>query len=180
MIKLMYLARRKPGFSPDDFTRRWRMHGAKGMSVSMWRHAIGYSQAEPIRPVPIAGASDEYDAIACYIVKDEAFSDFLPEDAEGNAMLEQDELETFAGSIMPVAQFVNEEVLKPGVRYCQSNGWVVTNLIAVTDEQGPFPVSLFSLLARGHPARGHAVREVPSLAAQCRGSAARTRHRAVP
>lgn len=117
MIKLIYLAKRKPGFTPDEFTRRWRMHGARGMSVSMWRHAVGYVQAEPIRPAPIAGGSEEYDAVACYMVRDEAFTapPILPDDADANAMMAADELETFSGPIMPVGLFVNEEVLKAGV-----------------------------------------------------------------
>ncbi len=117
MIKLIYLAKRKPGFTPDEFTRRWRMHGARGMSVSMWRHAIGYVQAEPIRPAPIPGASEEYDAVACYIVKDDAFTSepILPDDADANQLMADDELETFSGPIMPVAMFVDEEVLTPGI-----------------------------------------------------------------
>jgi hypothetical protein len=94
MIKLIYLAKRKPGFTPDEFTRRWRMHGARGMSVSMWRHAI-----------------------ACYIVKDDAFTSepILPDDADANQLMADDELETFSGPIIPVAMFVDEEVLTPGI-----------------------------------------------------------------
>jgi len=117
MIKLIYLAKRKPGFTPDEFTRRWRMHGAKGMSVSMWRHAVGYIQAEPIRPAPLAGACEDYDAVACYMVRDDAFTSppILPDDAEANELMARDELETFSGPIMPVGMFVNEEVIKAGV-----------------------------------------------------------------
>ncbi len=29
MLKLVYLAKRKPGFGFDDFVRRWREHGAR-------------------------------------------------------------------------------------------------------------------------------------------------------
>ncbi len=117
MIKLIYLAKRKPGFTPDEFTRRWRMHGAKGMSVSMWRHAVGYVQAEPIRPAPLPGACEDYDAVACYMVRDDAFTSppILPDDADANELMARDELETFSGPIMPVAMFVNEDVMKAGV-----------------------------------------------------------------
>ena len=58
MLKLMYLAKRKPGFTTDQFVCRWRMHGATAMAQPLWRHALGYIQAEPIRPAPIAGASE--------------------------------------------------------------------------------------------------------------------------
>ena len=43
MLKLIYLARRKPGFTVDEFVRRWRKHGALGMEQAIWRHAIGYN-----------------------------------------------------------------------------------------------------------------------------------------
>lgn len=117
MLKLMYLAKRKPGFTPDEFVRRWRMHGANGMSVSLWRHALGYVQAEPIRPAPIAGASEDYDAVACFMVKEDAFTSppIMPDDAEAAQFLARDERETFSGPIPAVSLFVDEEVLKPGV-----------------------------------------------------------------
>ncbi len=70
MQKLIYLAKRKPGFSFDEFVCRWRKHGAFAMGRPIWRHAIGYVQAEPIRPVPIPGASEEFDAVACYMIRD--------------------------------------------------------------------------------------------------------------
>jgi len=114
MLKLIYLARRKPGFSFDEFVRRWRRHGALGMEQAMWRFAVGYVQAEPIRPVPIPGASEEYDAIACFMVRDEMFSAMTEEDAVGSARMAADELETFSAPIPTVSLWVNEEQIRPG------------------------------------------------------------------
>jgi hypothetical protein len=115
MLKLVYLAKRRPGFSADDFTRRWRMHGAVGMSTAIWRHALGYVQAEPIRPVPISGASDAYDAVACFMVKDDTFTGgYGPEDIEAAQIMLKDELETFSAPIPTVSLWVREERLKSG------------------------------------------------------------------
>jgi hypothetical protein len=114
-MKFMYLAKRKPGFTADQFTCRWRKHGALGMSVAGWKHMLFYSQAEPIRPVPIAGASDEYDAVAHMVADSDRF--YSAPDPAGIAdaeMMLKDELETFEGNIPPVILWVNEKALKKG------------------------------------------------------------------
>lgn len=114
MLKLIYLAKRKPGLTFDEFVCRWRKHGALGMSLPLWRFALGYVQAEPIRPAPLAGASDAFDAIACYMVADSMFTDMTDDDMPGALAMAEDELETFSGPIPDVSLWVNEERVKPG------------------------------------------------------------------
>ncbi len=114
MMKLIYLARRKPGFTFDEFVCRWRQHGALGMSQPLWRFALGYVQAEPIKPAPIAGASDDYDAVACYMVTDDMFASMTDDDMPGAMAMAQDELETFSGPIPGVSLWVSEQHFKPG------------------------------------------------------------------
>jgi hypothetical protein len=114
MLKLIYLARRKPGFSFDDFVRRWRMHGARGMEQPLWRHALGYVQAEPIRPAPLPGASEDFDAIACFMIRDEMFAAMTEEDVAGSRVIAADELETFAAPIPTTALWVTEDRLRDG------------------------------------------------------------------
>jgi len=114
MMKLIYLAKRKPGFTFDAFVCRWRKHGALGMSLPLWRFALAYVQAEPIKPAPIAGTSDEYDAVACYMVRDDMFTSMTEEDFPGAMAMAEDELETFAGPIPAVSLWVREEPIKPG------------------------------------------------------------------
>ncbi len=92
MLKLMYLARRKPGFTVDEFIRRWRKHGALGMEQPLWRYALGYVQAEPIRPSPMVGAAEEYDAVDCFMVQDAMFSGMTADYIAGSATMAQDEL----------------------------------------------------------------------------------------
>jgi hypothetical protein len=115
LIKYMYLTKRKPGFTRDAFTIRWRKHGALGMSMPFWHHSLLYVQAEPIRPAPVPGASDEYDGIAYIVTNDEAFTaQTTPEDKIGAETMLKDELETFAGPIPPVMMWLKEEILKSG------------------------------------------------------------------
>lgn len=114
MLKLVYLAKRKPGFGFDAFVRRWRMHGARGMEQAIWRNALGYVQAEPIRPVPIAGASEEYDAVACFMLRDETFAEMREEDAAGSRVMAADELETFSAPIPTTSLWVDEDRLVDG------------------------------------------------------------------
>ena len=114
-MKLIYLATRKPGFSADDFTRRWRMHGAVAMSTPFWRHALCYVQAEVARPVTLAGASGAYDGVAYLTLKASAFTaPRTPEDEASSQTLLEDEKHTFAGPIPQVSLWVEEEPIKPG------------------------------------------------------------------
>lgn len=114
MLKLIYLAKRKPGFSHDEFVRRWRKHGALGMEQAVWRHALGYVQSEPIRPIPVPGASGEFDAVARFMVRDEMFTGRSEEDAAGGERMARDELETFAAPITTVSLWVTEEQIRRG------------------------------------------------------------------
>jgi len=114
MLKLIYLARRKPGFTFDEFVRRWRKHGALAMAQPIWRHAVGYVQAEPIRPAPLAGASEEFDAVACFMIRDEMYSEMNEEDMAGATLIAADELETFSAAIPTVSLWVKEEHIRAG------------------------------------------------------------------
>ncbi len=118
MMKLIYLAKRKPGFTFDEFVCRWRRHGALCMAQPLWRFALGYVQAEPILPPPITGASGDYDAVACYMVRDEMFTGMTEDDMPGAMKMAEDELETFSGPIPEVSLWVSEESLKDGELGC--------------------------------------------------------------
>jgi hypothetical protein len=113
MIKLMYLAKRKPGFTRDGFVKRWRRHGALGMSTAFWRHVLVYVQAEPLSPEAMPGASGDYDALAYLSCKDEAFSQApTPEDNKDTEMMLKDEQETFEIPTPNVSLWLQEHVLK--------------------------------------------------------------------
>lgn len=114
MLKLIYLARRKPGFTFDEFVRRWRRHGALGMSQPIWRHARGYVQAEPLQPPPLAGAAEDYDAVACFMLSEEMYAGMTDADMEGAMQMAEDELETFSAPIPTTSLWVSEEHIRRG------------------------------------------------------------------
>ncbi len=116
MLKLIYLARRKPGLDFDQFVRRWRQHGALGMQQPFWRQALCYVQAEPILPTPIAGASEDFDAVAYFMLRDATFDEMTGEDNIGSALMAADELETFSAPIPSTSLWVDEETIKAGER----------------------------------------------------------------
>ncbi|HEY3697483.1 EthD domain-containing protein [Phenylobacterium sp.] len=108
MSKMIYVARRKPGMTPEAFVARWRRHGALAMSLPLWRRMSRYVQASVIQPAPIAGASADYDAVGVVWQWDDARP---AGDPAGARTLEADELETFSGPIPPLLLDVDEQVL---------------------------------------------------------------------
>lgn len=114
MLKLIYLANRKPDFTFDEFVRRWRMHGATGMAQPLWRHTLSYVQSEPIFPAAIEGATEAYDAVATFTVSDSLFSGMTEEDIAGTSIMLEDELATFSQPIANVSLWVNEKSIKAG------------------------------------------------------------------
>lgn len=116
MLKLMYLEKRNPALTRDQFTRRWRMHGARSMTTKFTEYSLCYSQAEPIIPSPVPGGCEDYDAIAYNMISDNAFTDpRTPETAAEGKMMTADELETFSQNISPNSiLWVREEQVKPG------------------------------------------------------------------
>jgi len=113
MIKLLYLEKRPPGLTRDGFIKRWRKHGALGMSTAFWRHALVYVQAEPITATPIPGVSQDFDAVAYLSYDDAAFAEpFTAQDNAESAMMMKDEDETFAVPTTGVSFWLEEERLK--------------------------------------------------------------------
>jgi hypothetical protein len=113
MIKLLYLEKRPPSLTRDGFIKRWRKHGALGMSTAFWRHALVYVQAESITATPIPGVSEEFDAVAYLGYGDAAFSEpFTARDSAEAAMMLKDEDETFAVPTTGVSFWLEEERFK--------------------------------------------------------------------
>jgi len=112
MQKAIYLAKRKPSFTRDQFVLRWRKHGALAMSTSLWANTVGYVQAEAVQSMPFPGASDDYDGVAYIFQKEHVRTQQQIADSK---MMETDEYETFAGLVLPVILIVEEKVLKKGV-----------------------------------------------------------------
>lgn len=117
MSKLMYLAKANPKFesNKDEFVARWRMHGAKGMSVTeMWKPTIAYVQAEVLHNEKLEGFNYEYDGIGYSITDDSIVVDYAAIPQEDIMGIVQDETETFAVPTSENLMFVEEIKLKDG------------------------------------------------------------------
>jgi hypothetical protein len=116
-MKILYLANRKPDFTPETFIPRWRQHGALAMSLPFWRQFSYYMQADVVRPIPLPGASNEYDGVSYMLsIDDDLFANPSAEDTANVQILLEDELKTFRGPIPPMVLVVEEKVIKAGAR----------------------------------------------------------------
>jgi hypothetical protein len=117
MFKFLYLANRKADFSPGAFIPRWRQHGALAMSLPFWRRFYFYMQADVVRPIPLAGASSDYDGVSYMLAPDDSlFAHPSAEDTANVQILLEDETKTFRGPIPPMGLVVEENVVKSGAR----------------------------------------------------------------
>jgi hypothetical protein len=110
-VKTIYLARRHPGLTHDQFVVRWRRHGALAMSKDFFANITTYVQAEVVEPALLPGATQDYDAVA-YIVT----QDHVPTQHEFDELgqMAVDEKETFEGVILPRLIVVDEMAIKAG------------------------------------------------------------------
>jgi hypothetical protein len=114
--KRIYLTKRNPSLSPDQFRARWRAHGALGLSQPTWPPNISrYVHCDLLTNTGgIAGASDEYDGMACIWYNSHSAwrqRSLAPGDRE--AML-RDEDQTFAQRIGLVALMAHEHLMRDG------------------------------------------------------------------
>jgi hypothetical protein len=113
MPKRIYLARRHPGLSPDEFRARWREHGALAMSMPGWQHLARYVQCDTIRDA-LPGAADPYDGVAMmWFWSPEARRQHRAETPSRMAM-ESDEDSVFAERVNNFAIITEEHVIAPG------------------------------------------------------------------
>jgi hypothetical protein len=96
VLKLMYLAKRKPDFTHAQFAARWRKHGALAMSLPLWRHMSGYVQADVLHPTPVPGTSEDFDGVGIlWAPSDDMWRNPQPTDVRDVQTLLEDEHHTF-------------------------------------------------------------------------------------
>jgi len=111
--KLIYFAERHPAFGPEEFVRRWRQHGALGMSLPRWRNIRRYVQCDPV-PLPSAGLEPLVcDGVALVWYRSEATRQAHIADRSGS-VTKADEAETFARPVARFALLTDEVVFEPG------------------------------------------------------------------
>ncbi len=111
--KLIYLARRNPSLDPDGFVRRWRRHGALGMSMPRWKNIWRYVHNDVARGPTITGVSDAYDGVGIVWHRSPEARRAHREDRGSQGAMERDELETFAELVGRFCALYEETVLHP-------------------------------------------------------------------
>jgi len=108
----MYLAKRNPALDRYAFVERWRAHGALAMSTPRWKHIRRYAQCDAFREAEaIEGISDEYDGIGIVWPRSMAARQAYRGERDSQALLEQDEFETFDRPVLQSSVLCDERVL---------------------------------------------------------------------
>ena len=111
--KLIYLARRNPALSREAFVKRWRQHGALGMSLPRWRNIAQYVHCDVLHPQAQAAEVDtEYDGIGLIWHRSPEARAAHIADTSSRQTMERDEEETFAEPIVTSCLLARERVLK--------------------------------------------------------------------
>lgn len=109
VIKLIYLARRRGDLDSDQFVRRWRRHGALGMSMDFWANHLRYAQCSVRAEVTGRGSMvpSDFDAIGMLWYRPGRRRAF-PSDAKAREAMLADERETFAEPVSSCQVFAVE------------------------------------------------------------------------
>jgi hypothetical protein len=105
--KLMYLARRNPTLSREQFTPRWRQHGALGMSMPRWKNIWRYVHCDVL---PESGS--DYDGVGIVWHKSPEARLAHRQDTSSQATMEADELQTFDQLVVNFCALMEEGAVK--------------------------------------------------------------------
>ena len=121
--KMIYLAKRNPALTYEQFIRRWRKHGALGMSTKQWARVGRYAHCDVLREQGnVPRGSDEYDGIGVvWFRSPESPFQTIPEETD---MMRRDELETFSENVFKSLLMTEEKVIKPGWGAIKLSGFV--------------------------------------------------------
>lgn len=111
--KLIYLARRNPSLDAAGFVRRWRQHGALGMSLPRWKNIWRYVHCDTVRGSGIPGVSETYDGVGIVWHRSADARRAHRRDWSSQGTMERDELETFAEMVGHFCALYDETVLRP-------------------------------------------------------------------
>src|ERR1700728_4689988 len=111
--KLIYLAKRNPGLSRDDFLKRWRQHGALGMSLPRWKNISRYVHCDVLHPTTDAAVlNDEYDGVRLIWHHSAQARAAHLADTTSRSTMERDEFETFSQPIVNSCLLAREEIVR--------------------------------------------------------------------
>ena len=111
--KYMYLARRRPTLDRQGFTRRWRQHGALGMSLPRWVNVWRYVHCD-VLDSDGPGIAAGYDGVGVIWYRSLAARGAHASDHASQATMEADEAETFSEPVANCGVLCAEQVLLDG------------------------------------------------------------------
>lgn len=118
-IKVIYLVQRKPGTERDAFVRRWRQHGALGMSMARWRNVKRYAHCDIRGEVTSDGqfVDSAFDGIGMSLFRSMAHRADHAADTVAQEAMVADEREAFAELVAKSRLLVLE---RPAISRCEA------------------------------------------------------------
>lgn len=159
--KLIYLAKRNLALSQPQFLKRWRQHGALGMSLPRWKNISRYVHCDVMHPA--AGAAvlnDKYDGVGLIWHRSAQARAAHLADTTSRSTMERDEFATFAEPIANCCLLAREEIVQERDRAASP----LTKLFHFATSGTSHAASAWS--AAGIESRGHVVnRPLPPVGA---------------
>ena len=120
--KMIYLARRNPALTPEQFPQAWREHSALGAGCTNVRDKV-LSVAQCSRVLdgpPVAGAATDYDGVNLLLLRDLEAATGIWDDAETLAIMRPDEPRVFSTYVREFTLVCEEQVVSdlPRSRTC--------------------------------------------------------------
>jgi EthD domain len=159
--KLIYVAKRNLALSRPQFLKRWRQHGALGMSLPRWKNISRYVHCDVLHLTTDAPVlNDEYDGVGLIWHRSAQARAAHLADTTSRTTMERDEFETFAQPIVNSCLLAREEMVQRRDPPASS----LTKLFYFSTSGTTYAASAWS--ADGIESRGHVVnRPLPPVGA---------------
>lgn len=113
--KMVYLARRNPALTPEQFPQAWREHSALGRQCTNVQDRVrSVTQCVRLLDTQLAGASVAYDGLNLLGLRDRASADAIWTDPETLAIMRPDEPRVFDRYVRDFTLVAQEHVLQAG------------------------------------------------------------------
>lgn len=115
--KMVYLARRNPALSAEQFPQAWREHSALGRQCrNVGQRVKSVAQCSRVLDVALPGASLDYDGVNLLVLADREAASAIWNDPETLAIMKPDEPRVFDRYVREFTLVCREHVLKAGER----------------------------------------------------------------
>jgi len=112
--KVIYIANRRPDYTAQEFTARWRQHAALGMSQPRWINVERYLHCDQLVGVPPKVLTTGSDGVAIVLFRSEIHRQHHIAQEASRMTMKADELQTFDQPVAQTSLLTHEELVKPG------------------------------------------------------------------